>query len=259
MRYLYKEPGVRFYEIDREINAGVKMDLQEAMRVCGLHGYKIGRQSRVVDRFVEIPGIGLRLVETVDGVPKDILEKVTQRTKDHIKRVKHFYGKMLKEGFIPISDQNQLEVSIHDEDKLIPENLRRQAIRYYKTPDELTEEDENDIQEVVHDHVKANPHHCEYWGNGDHRTTGMDCSTMPTKYVYEMLADWAATAEERGGKVIDWAKASVINLGGKRWSFSDEAIDIMEDIIPYLDGEIEPSMKRDYGLTFIDPAFLKKK
>lgn len=193
-----------------------------------------------------------------ESVPQDILEKVTRRTEDHIRRVRYFYNLMIKNGLIPVDQQNSAEVSHHDDDKLQPENLRRQAIRYYVPADELTAKDEEDIQDVVREHVKSNRHHCEFWGNGDHTTFGMDCSRMPIKYVYEMLADWAATAEERGGRVADWMNKCVMNVGGNRWTFSDEAVDIMEDVVPWLDQKIDPHLKRNYGLTFIDPAFLKK-
>lgn len=214
--------------------------LRESIELLKRNGYKI-------------------LKEAFDDVSDEILDKVTQRTKDHIKRVKYFYNLMLRQGMIPEEYENSSEVSKHDNDKMIPENLRRQALRYAYTPDELTPEIEQEIQDVVHEHVKANKHHCEYWGNGDHRTVGMDCTAMPLEYVYEMLADWASTAEERGGTVDSWYRASVINVGGKRWKFSDEAVDIMEEIIPWLDGKLDKSLKRDYGLTFIDPAFLKKR
>ena len=118
-------------------------------------------------------------------IPEDILEKVTQRTKDHIARVKYFY-RLLSKDYIPFNYYNGSEVIFHDEDKLEPENLRRQALRYCYTPDELTPEIEKEIQDVVREHVKSNKHHCEYWSDGDHTTKNMDCSDMPMNYIYEM-------------------------------------------------------------------------
>lgn len=237
------------------------MNLNEAYKILEEHGYNV--QKNNLNRQVRWSDTGNRILEAFDvgipEVPDNILEKVTQRTIDHIKRVKYFYNKLLKMGLIPKEYQNQSEVASHDQDKLIPKNLKRQSYRYYIPVDELTPAIEQEIQDVVKEHVKSNKHHCEYWGSGDHRTTGMDCSEMPLKYVYEMLADWAATAEERGGTVESWYKASVINAGGKRWSFSREANEEMENCIPYLDMILDKSLKRDYGLTFIDPAFLKKK
>lgn len=191
-------------------------------------------------------------------IPEDILKKVTQRTKDHIARVKYFY-RLLSKDYIPFNYYNGSEVIFHDEDKLEPENLRRQALRYCYTPDELTPENEKEIQDVVREHVKSNKHHCEYWGDGDHTAKNMDCSDMPMKYLYEMLADWAATAEERGGKIRDWYNKCVVNVGGNRWKFRENQIEVMEPCIEFLDKHLDSSMKRDYGLTFIDPAFLKRK
>lgn len=189
----------------------------------------------------------------------ELLNKVRQRTLDHIERVKYFYKLMLHNNKIPEQYKNFAEVQKHDSDKLEKDNLKDQALRYKYSPEELTPEIERRIQNVVREHVKTNKHHCEYWGNGDHRTVGMDCSKMPLKYVYEMLADWAATAEERGGTIDSWYRSSVIEVGGKRWHFSKEIINTIEDIIPWLDSKIDKSLKRDYGLTFIDPAFLKKR
>lgn len=196
---------------------------------------------------------------TIPDVPKNILDKVTQRIVDHIHRVKYFYNKLLDQELIPEYDQNISEVLHHDDDKLFPENLKRQSYRYYIQPELLTPEIENEIHNVVREHVKSNKHHCEYWGVGDHTTNNMDCTKMPLKYIYEMLADWAATAEERGGTVESWYKFAVVNVGGKRWKFSVNAVKAMEKCIPYLDSILDKSLKRDYGLTFIDPAFLKKK
>lgn len=132
----------------------------------------------------------------VEAVSNEVLKKVTQRTKDHITRVKHFYKLLANAGII--GPEYVRSISTHDSDKLEPENLRRQALRYCTDPDEMTDEIEEQIQDVVREHVKSNKHHCEYWGSGDHRTKGMDCTKMPLTYVYEMMADWAATAEERG-------------------------------------------------------------
>lgn len=196
------------------------------------------------------------IIEDFDIDP-DVMDKVTQRVKDHIVRVKYFYKAMVSAGLIPDEYVNTSEVAVHDADKLKMKNLKRQALRYCTKPEDMTPEILDAIQDVVHDHVKGNPHHPEFWGTGDHRTNGMSCSEMELPYIYEMLADWAATAEERGTSIKSWFTATVINVGGNRWSFSDEAVQVMMDCIPFLEKKIDKSLKRNYGLTFIDPAYLK--
>lgn len=195
-------------------------------------------------------------------------EKITlQRCKDHIRRVKYFYNKLIEANMIPDDCLNSAEVNRHDADKLEPDNVRRQSLRM--TPNGKPDpEDADDIYNVVRDHVKSNPHHCEYWGNSDqdHMSKNINCTKMPDKYIYEMMADWASTAEERGNAIIDWYNMCVIKgegdngsePHGDRWIFSRHQKDIMLKCMEYLQGEIDPSMKRNYGFKYIDPALVKK-
>ena len=183
---------------------------------------------------------------------------IKRRILDHIKRVKYFYKKMIEGGIIPKKDENLSEVNKHDSDKLKPRNLERQAKRF--TADgTMTPGDEDDIYQVIREHVKSNPHHCEYWGSAsqDHMSNGIHCEKMPDKYLYEMMSDWASTAEERGTKIKDWYDLCVIQR--KRWFFSDRQKEIMLKCMDFLQGYVEPGMKRDYGRKYIDPAVAKKK
>lgn len=175
-----------------------------------------------------------------------------KRVKDHIDRVKYFYKLLVASGQIPLNCIDTARVQQHDADKLEPENLRRQALRFSETG-EFTEKDKDDINQVVIEHIKSNPHHCEYWGAGDHRTVGMDCSKMEETYLYEMAADWAATSEEKGGNLVDWAEKHI----NTRWKFDEWQVDILKDACTYLQDYIKPELKRDYGLTYVDPVNFK--
>lgn len=184
----------------------------------------------------------------------DACDATRQRVIDHIDRVKYFYNKLVEGGIVPEKDINTDEVAKHDEDKLEPENIRRQALRM--TPDgKLSKQDEQDVYNVIRDHVKNNPHHCEYWGkpNEDHMSFDVHCEKMPDKYVYEMMADWAATAEERGTMIKDWYERCV----GQRWIFNDHQKEIMVKCIEFLDPLKDETKKRTYGFKYVDPAVRK--
>ena len=191
-----------------------------------------------------------------NGLIVEAVDKVAvcrRRVQDHINRVKYFYKLMVKDGIIPEQYVDLNRLTSHDKDKLEPENLRKQALRFSEDG-EYSEQDIKDINDVVKRHVKSNKHHCEFWGEGDQNTNGMDCSAMPDTYLYEMMADWAATAEERGSTIESYGSKSI----NKRWFFSDHQVEIMWKCINYLDKKVDPSQKRDYGLTYIDPAKFRK-
>lgn len=177
-----------------------------------------------------------------------------KRIKDHIERVIYFYAQLAKSGIIPEQDINYKEVLNHDLDKLEPENLVKQCLRL-TDGDKLSDEDIDEINAVVRKHVKTNRHHCEYWGKStdDHNTIGVHCEKMPDRYIYEMMADWASTAEEKGTKIIDWYNKCV----DSRWFFSEHQKNIMLKSIEFLDKLLEPMRKRHYGFKYIDPAKLK--
>jgi hypothetical protein len=130
------------------------------------------------------------------------LAKMKLKVENHIQRVIFFYKKMLQLGLIPKEDQNLKEVLKHDADKLLPSNLKKQAKRLQS---DFNDDDYDDIADVVNNHIKDNPHHLEYWDdNADFWCDSVNVSKMPDKYLYEMIADWHATAEEKGNSVIDY-------------------------------------------------------
>ena len=197
------------------------------------------------------------LEEELDKIAEDVLNKVVQRIEDHIERVQYFYKLMVDNGIIPKKYIRQKEIDRHDEDKLYPKNLERQSLRYAIPQNEMTPEDIEAIDNVITEHVKSNPHHCEYWGSGDHHTLNMDCTAMPLEEVYQMIADWTSTAEEKSGNnAWKWYYDSVVNVGGKRWIFSDEQIEVIEKCLEFLEDKTDHSLKRNYGLHSFDPAVL---
>ena len=135
----------------------------------------------------------------------------------------------------------------HDSDKLKYNNLVRQALRF--TPKEkLTENDMASIDAVVMEHIKSNPHHCEYWGSGDYTSVGINCKKMPNTFIYEMCADWAATSEEKGNSLISWCN----NVVNNKFMFTEEQTELIYSICEYLEEYINPEYKRDYGLEQIN-------
>lgn len=182
-------------------------------------------------------------------VSKDKISAMRRRVKDHISRVQHFYELMCITGLIPDNARNDSEIKKHDSDKFEPENLRRQALRFIA---DRTPEMDDEITAVVREHIRNNPHHFEYWGGPkcDQFSTNIDCSSMPDKYLYEMLADWASTAEEKGNTVGYFYDKHA----GKKFKFSERQDKIIRECAEYLDKNIQPSMKRKYSEVYVDPS-----
>lgn len=197
-----------------------------------------------------------KLLESSDEILK-AQDATRQRVIDHIDRVKYFYNKLVEGGIVPEEDINTDQVEEHDSDKLKQENIRRQALRMTANG-VLSPKDEKDVYEVIRDHVKTSPHHCEFWGlpNEDHMSVGVNCEKMPDKYIYEMMADWAATAEERGSKIVDWFNKAIVN--DKRWIFNSRQIDTIKKCIDFLEPLVDKNKKRNYGFKYVDPATIKK-
>lgn len=159
--------------------------------------------------------------------------KYRKRIKTHIKRVQHFYFEMLHYGLISPEHIDIDRIMNHDKDKLKLKNLVRQALRYIPGP--LTEQDKLNIHNVVMEHIKTNKHHCEYWGEGDYASNGIDCTKMEETYLYEMCADWAATSEEMGTDLRGWYD-KVVNT---KFMFTDEQIKIIKPMCEFLNFRLD--------------------
>ena len=172
--------------------------------------------------------------------------KYRKRTKKHIARVQYFYFKLMEGGLIPPPDIDFDRVLDHDKDKLKLWNLVRQSFRYL--PEPLSYREKLAIHNVVMEHIKSNKHHCEYWNDGDYASSGNDCTKMDSTYLFEMCADWAATAEENGGQptsLREWCDR-VIN---KKFMFTDEQVAIVNRVCEYLSRFIDPCMKHKDDMT----------
>lgn len=182
----------------------------------------------------------------VESATNNVVVTCKKRIQDHIKRVKYFYNVLVENGQIPLEDIDIKRIMSHDKDKLKYNNLKRQALRYCGDR-KLTDLEKQQIDDVVMEHIKSNPHHCEYWGDGDYASLGIDCTSMEDTYIYELCADWAATAEEKGSSLLEWCN-KVINT---KFMFTDEQVDLINSLCNYLNEYIDPSLKRDYGLKSI--------
>lgn len=169
----------------------------------------------------------------------DELAKMKQKVESHIQRVIFFYKKMLQLGLIPKEDQNLKEVLKHDADKLLPSNLKKQAKRLQS---DFNDDDYDDIANVVGKHIKSNPHHLEYWDpDADFGAIHIDCSAMPNKYLYEMIADWHATAEEKGNSVIGYLESM-----SWKFKFTEHQQELIRKCAKALKPYIDKSFERHY-------------
>ena len=153
-------------------------------------------------------------------------------------------------GKIPEQEINIDGIINHDKDKLEEKNMVRQVLRYKS---DLTTEEMHQIHDVVMEHIKSNPHHCEYWGEGTYASKGIDCTKMTDIYLYEMCADWAATAEEQGNKLLDWCE-KVIN---KKFMFTESQVEKIMNCCNFLETCIDENWKRDYGMKPIKLSEMK--
>ena len=186
-------------------------------------------------------------------VDPEIVEICKKRVMDHIARVKFFYIKLVEAGIIPEKDIDFDRIAKHDSDKLEPYNLKRQACRFTKTGT-VTPEQKEAANDVIREHIKKNPHHSEFWGahSDEQFSNNIDCTKTPDTYMYELAADWMATAEERGTNCMDWYNKHV----GTRWIYNEHQCDILKKCINILDKYQGP--KRDYGLSYLSPGQMNK-
>ena len=182
----------------------------------------------------------------VESANDNVVVTCRKRIQDHINRVKYFYNILVESGQIPLEDIDIKRVMKHDADKLKYNNLKRQALRYCGDR-QLTQEEKQQINDVVMEHIKSNPHHCEYWGAGDYKSLGINCKEMYDTFLYEMCADWAATSEENGNSLMGWCDKVVNN----KFMFTEHQVDLIYSVCNYLKDYIDPSLKRDYGLKSI--------
>jgi hypothetical protein len=88
-------------------------------------------------------------------------------------------------------------------------------------------------------HIKSNRHHPEYHdeGSGEDSLNREDRDAIPDRPtdatgmsdidIAEMVADWCAMSEEKGGHPKDWAEKNV----NVRWKFTDDQSDLIYNLI----------------------------
>ncbi len=165
------------------------------------------------------------ITEEKEHVPTDAMIKFFEkRTKEHINRV----GKYLKILYDKTDLGSELlnRAKIHDASKYGPieripyiwntEHHRcRRDDEQFEYPPGMKER----VNEATKHHITTNRHHPEF-----HDSPG----DMTDIDVAEMVADWAAMAEELGeGSPRGWADKTI----GKRWQFPEDKIKLIYDYI----------------------------
>ena len=124
----------------------------------------------------------------VESANDNVVVTCRKRIQDHINRVKYFYTILVESVQIPLEDIDIKRVMKHDADKLKYNNLKRQALRYCGDR-QLTQEEKQQIHDVVMEHIKSNPHHCEYWGVGDYKSMCINCTcAIPSDAGYFLIS-----------------------------------------------------------------------
>ena len=94
------------------------------------------------------------------------------------------------------------------------------------------------MNKATEHHVKNNRHHAEFHCDKDVDLINrvdrdkppeemIDATKMPELDVAEMVADWCAMSDEKGGNPKDWADKNV----NVRWEFNDKQKDLIYELI----------------------------
>jgi len=168
-----------------------------------------------------------------------------KRTKHHIDLVKKYCRRIYEydaKRFPKIISQGEK----HDASKYThPERLPYIDISWhYRLKDkgqkyEVTPEQKAAMDKASTRHINNNPHHPEYHSpkeiainakNRDKHIEGtpmVDATRMDDSNIAEMVADWSAMSEEKGGTPKDWADKTV----NKRWKFTPKQVKLIYELI----------------------------
>jgi len=169
-----------------------------------------------------------------------------ERTKKHIELVKKWYQKLVVEYY----SISLIDIDLHDSIKFQePEYTPYVYLtwNYYCKDHNIFFEVSPELQEkmnkaTIH-HITHQAHHPEYWDsnfnssmfNQEDRDKPavniVNSTSMPLKYVLEMLADWFSMSEEKGTDPWEWANKNV-NI---RWRFTPEQINLIESALTFYD------------------------
>jgi 2,4-dienoyl-CoA reductase-like NADH-dependent reductase (Old Yellow Enzyme family) len=105
---------------------------------------------------------------------------------------------------------------------------------------EVTPEQQKAMDTASANHINTNPHHPEYHSpkhipipinanNRDKPVEGkmVDATKMDDENIGEMVADWSAMSEEKGGTPKEWADKTV----NKRWKFTPKQVALIYELI----------------------------
>jgi hypothetical protein len=173
-------------------------------------------------------------------MPPEMKTFFNERTEKHIGRVQKYCQKIADKFPNLAGVVNQAKT--HDATKYEePEFTPYVHLTWrYKCRDEGGDyEIPMDHHEATMHHIKSNRHHPEFHDPGvndkslnrENRDAVPERPTNGTQMndidIAEMVGDWMAMSEEKGGNPKDWADKNV----NKRWLFLERQIDMIYDII----------------------------
>jgi hypothetical protein len=170
---------------------------------------------------------------------QEVSDYFYKRTKEHIDRVKKYALKIYE--YDPVRFYLMpVRIEKHDLSKYLESEQTPYVFitwNYYckdrNIKFDLPKEIEDLMQEATYHHVKNNRHHPEF--HDDETTIDrdkpperiVDGSKMSNLDIAEMVADWMAMSEEKGGHPKDWAKSNI----GVRWRFTPEQEKLIYELI----------------------------
>lgn len=183
-----------------------------------------------------------QILESVNNDEKE--EWFTKRTKHHIDLTKKYCRRIHEydaKRFPNIIKQGEK----HDASKYKdPERNPYVDISWhYRMRDlgkhyDVTPKQQAEMNKASAYHINTNPHHPEYHSpthvpiNANNREKPVegkmvDATKMDDANIGEMLADWSAMSEEKGGTPKQWADKTV----NKRWKFTPSQVKLIYELI----------------------------
>jgi Mn-containing catalase len=166
--------------------------------------------ERLADKVREISEV------LSDQPTQDMIDFFEKRTKEHIERVNKNIRKVVQkypEYDLPYDH----DASKFSEEERLPYIWLTEYFRRNKKL-EYPKGVEKKIEEAVQHHYKNNEHHQE-----NHRSP----SKMSKKSILEMVCDWGAMSQEKGGSLREWVKTHTSGFTKEQKDFIDEVVDLI--------------------------------
>jgi hypothetical protein len=169
---------------------------------------------------------------SVESAPKPSQEMVnlfTERTEDHINRVRKSL-KLLMKAFPALNKKVLVgRLNTHDNIKYSSEEKEwyiwltwfykmQQEGKTFEYPPGIEEK----VREATYHHITNERHHPQFHKSPEH---------MLNEDLAEMVADWAAMGEELGTSLHEWAE----NKGLKKNKFADKQVKLIREMVKYLE------------------------